>query len=314
MDIYFSIIIPVYNVEKYIRKCLSSVVNQTFDNYEVIVICDKSTDKSEKIVDQFIKENKRIKKYIYKNSGLAEAKNMGVSKAIGKYLVFLDGDDYLETNYLEFLAHNIKECDDITRIQARTVNDNYELIEEYNERPFTSLNSLEAFKIIKTYHFIENSWLYIYKNSFWKQNKFKFTKGCIAEDYGLTPLIISKSKSISSLNYVGYSYVQRPNSLMSDNNVEKRLNKFYDMLKQRNNLLRDLSYKNDYDIIQFLNYSLIYYSTTFDKKQYKKLKKILIYNKVFNTMERKTLKQIIKSFIVRYFTLFYYNVIVRRYE
>ncbi len=305
MKVKFSIIVPVYNVEKYLEKCLDSIINQTFDDYEVILVCDKSNDNSEKIVDNYIKDNKKFKKYYYENTGLAKAKNIGVSKSNGEYIIFLDSDDYIENDFLETLIKKIKGLDDITRIQARVVNESYELIKEYNEKPFTCLNSKEAFEIIKTYHFVENSWLYIYKLSFWKENNFTFLDGYIAEDYGLTPLILSKAKSISSLNYIGYNYVQRPNSLMNESNYDRKLSKFKDMLEQRNRLEKELSNENYDNIMCFLDDSLIYYITTLNKTDFIKLTKVLSENKALNKRNC-NIKRNIKLLIIKYSPLLYY--------
>ena len=96
-----SIIIPVYNNEQYIEKCIQSVLNQTFENFEVIVINDGSTDKSGEILEKLNREDSRIILIEQKNQGVAVARNRGMNKATGKYITFVDGDDYLKNNYIE---------------------------------------------------------------------------------------------------------------------------------------------------------------------------------------------------------------------
>ena len=108
----FSIIVPVYNVEKYLKRCLESIVKQTYNNYEVIVVCDKSSDNSEIIADKFINKYKWTKIY-EENTGLSKARNLGLAKARGEYILFLDGDDYFENNLLETLNNNLSESPDI---------------------------------------------------------------------------------------------------------------------------------------------------------------------------------------------------------
>ena len=102
MDVSVSIIIPVCNLEKYIRKCLQSVLDQTFHNYEVIVINDGSQDKSQDIIEEFIETNhlSNFKLINKKNGGLSAARNDGMSQAEGKWITFIDGDDWIEPNYL----------------------------------------------------------------------------------------------------------------------------------------------------------------------------------------------------------------------
>ena len=94
----FSIIVPIYNVEKYIEKCLQSIKDQTFKNFEVIMVDDGSTDNSNKIMKLFEKD-KRFKSYSKKNGGLSDARNYGIQYTTGDYLLFIDSDDYIDKNY-----------------------------------------------------------------------------------------------------------------------------------------------------------------------------------------------------------------------
>ena len=101
MDVSVSIIIPVCNLEKYIRKCLQSVLDQTFHNYEVIVINDGSQDKSQDIIEEFIETNhlSNFKLINKKNGGLSAARNDGMSQAEGKWITFIDGDDWIHAGW-----------------------------------------------------------------------------------------------------------------------------------------------------------------------------------------------------------------------
>ena len=92
-----SIIVPIYNIENYIEKCLTSIINQTYNNYELILVNDGSTDSSETICKKIAKENKQIKYFYKKNGGLSDARNYGIRKSSGEYLMFVDGDDFLES-------------------------------------------------------------------------------------------------------------------------------------------------------------------------------------------------------------------------
>lgn len=110
---FFSIVVPMYNCEKYIEECVLSVCRQEFCDYEVIVINDGSTDNSATIVEQLSMNDKRIKLFCQKNAGVASARNMGISKSNGSYIIFLDGDDLLAENSLEEIFHHLtgKETD-----------------------------------------------------------------------------------------------------------------------------------------------------------------------------------------------------------
>ena len=101
MDKKISIIVPVYNLEKYLPRCLNSVCNQTYKNLEIILVDDGSTDKSSDICDNWAKKDSRIIVIHKKNGGVSSARNAGIKKATGEYIHFVDGDDWLELNCYE---------------------------------------------------------------------------------------------------------------------------------------------------------------------------------------------------------------------
>lgn len=111
MERKISIIIPVYNVEKYIKICIESVINQTYKNLEILVINDGTKDKSFEIIESYL-EDKRIKVINReKNSGIAVTRNIGISQATGEYIFFIDADDYLEINAIENLIEALNDED-----------------------------------------------------------------------------------------------------------------------------------------------------------------------------------------------------------
>ena len=309
MKIKFSIIVPVYNVEKYLNTCLESIVKQTYNNYEVIIVCDKCDDNSEMIVDYYVKKY-NWKKIYEEYTGLSKARNLGVDEAKGDYLMFLDGDDYLDDHLLETINNLLDDDTDILRFQVQDVNDKN--IVQHKEDGFRIMKGTEAFNKIIRYHYIENAWAYTYKTSFWKKNNFKFMDGCLAEDYGLTPLVIAKADKIKSISYIGYNYVQRSNSLMTNDDYSKKIKKMDDMLKQSNYEINELKkIDNSEKIIGFLNNSLIYYSTTLKYKDYKKYNKILKNNKCFKHLKGKGIKSFLKYLLIKGNSYFFYKFIVR---
>ncbi len=118
-----SIILPVYNTEKYLTRCFKSVLRQTFDSYEVIVINDGSTDNSLSIINKFAKQNSKIKVYSQENKGLSYSRNLGIKKSNADYIFFLDSDDSIHKNTLEELYNLAKinnSCITITRFRWLT--------------------------------------------------------------------------------------------------------------------------------------------------------------------------------------------------
>ena len=235
----FSIIIPVYNVEKYLKKCLESIKNQSYKDYEVIIVNDGSTDKSKDILDEY--DYKVINQ---KNQGLSVARNNGVKKATGEYLIFVDSDDYIEKDLLKEINKSLTNNPDIVRYQVKEVYEDDDKVIKYEEESFKGLSGDEAFKIICRFHFVENAWSYAYKTSFYKDNNFSFKEGSIHEDFGLIPLVIMKSKVVNSISYVGYNYLQRKNSIMSSNNYEKTIKKVSDFYNHYKYLISEIDKTN----------------------------------------------------------------------
>ena len=109
-ELFFSIIIPVFNSQKYLKKCLSSVIDQKFDSYEILLIDDHSSDNSKRICKDFLIKNKNIIRFIsnQKNLGVGKSRNLGLRISKGKYIIFLDSDDYLMDKSLINLKKNIE--------------------------------------------------------------------------------------------------------------------------------------------------------------------------------------------------------------
>ena len=129
MECKISIIIPVYNVEKYIERCLESILNQAFNEYEVIIVNDGSTDNSGKICDKYSEINKNINVIHKKNGGVSSARNLGIDVAKGEYIAFIDPDDFIDSNMFKILYENLKELNgDIAICSVNEIrNDNIEL-------------------------------------------------------------------------------------------------------------------------------------------------------------------------------------------
>lgn len=109
MNNLISVIVPVYKVEKYIKKCIESIINQTYENLEIILVDDGSPDNCGKICDEYAKKDKRIKVIHKENGGVSSARNLGLEKSNGQYITFIDSDDWIEEEYCEILLTTLKE-------------------------------------------------------------------------------------------------------------------------------------------------------------------------------------------------------------
>ena len=299
--ILFTIIIPVYNVENYIDKCITSVINQTYKNYEIIVINDGSTDNSKEVLKKY--ENiKNITIIEQKNKGLSAARNMGIKKAKGDYIVLLDSDDYIEEELLEKLENAINKKTDIIRYQAKTVNEKYEVITEYKEEEFYDLDKNTAIEKILKYHFIENSWLYCYKKELFTKNKLKYDEGYIHEDFGLTPLLLLKANKITSIDYIGYNYLIRENSIMNNKDTKKTIKKCNDFIKLgiRNiKLIKKSDLKNKDLLLSYIANSILIKGKELDLKNRKNYLKIIKENKIEKYILKNTKKRKLKYMLFK---------------
>ena len=303
----FSIIVPVYNVEKYINRCLDSIVNQSYKKFEVIIINDGSTDSSEDIIKSY--NDSRIKYFKQENMGLSEARNNGVLKARGDYLLFVDSDDYLNIDLLKVLNDNLDKDYDLIRFQVDyDINGNRKNTKGTKNDIIFS-NGIDAFNEISSYEIVEGAWCYLYNRNFFIKNNFKFSKGRIHEDFGLVPLIILKANNVKCINYVGYNYVIRDNSIMTNNDYEKILKKADDFLFHFKYLLDESrNIKGDLSIFKsFIANSIILKSTTLNGKDYHKYLEELKKINTFDMLLSDTLARKIKKIIIKISPKLYYK-------
>ena len=291
----YSVIVPVYNVEKYLEKCLLSIENQTFEDYEVIAVNDGSTDNSLNMLNEFTKRYDNIKIISQNNQGLSSARNTGLTVAQGEYIIFVDSDDYVKEDLLETIDSNIHD-NTILRFQIITVVNNIEKV--YNEIPFETINGKDAFKIITNYHFVEPACCYVYKKDYLTSNNLYFKENRIHEDFGIIPYAIYNAPKVKSIAYAGYYYVIRDNSIMTNTNYEKTKKKVYDMYEQYmeiKQLVPDA--KNNY-MLSYMANSVIVKARELNKQDRKEYFKQLKNNHVYNDILTDTFSRKIKKIIL----------------
>lgn len=215
-----SLIIPVYNVENYIDKCLKSVEQQTCKELEVIIINDGSTDESYEIVRKYVERNKNFQCYSIENRGLGGARNYGLEKASGEYVCFLDSDDYIAPECIETMFNKAKQnksdivvCNSCDVIEDGTIISYYknkykkEVTNVYEE-PTILFNRVSA-------------WGKLYKKALF--NELVFVSREWYEDMRMTPKLFLKAKSITYIDNTLFYYVQRNGSIMNNSKVEKNI-------------------------------------------------------------------------------------------
>lgn len=236
----FSIVVPVYNVEKYIEKCLNSIAEQDFDDYEVIIIDDESKDQSISLAEKYIldKENYRI--IHQQNKGLGGARNTGAEKAKGDYILFLDSDDYLEKDALRKL-NNVIKTDSDTDIIAFNVNETDE-----NGRVLRKIRSFSSYvNNVQKNLFVSSpsAWNKVFKRSFYEGSGFVFPEHRLYEDTSMIRKLIVNTNKIHLLDEYLYNYVQRDGSI-THNGISER---YKDILIEIKDLEEYLKKKSLYD-------------------------------------------------------------------
>lgn len=301
--IKYSFIVPVYNTEKYLKKCLDSLVNQTYKDFEIIVVNDGSTDKSSSIISKYQKKYKNIIVINKENEGLSMARNRGVQKSSGKYIIFVDSDDYVSNKLLEEVDKKIDDSD-ILRFQIATEDEEYTKINEYHEEGFESMCGYDAFRYLSSYHFVEPAWCYVIRKNYYIENKFSFKKGVYHEDFGLIPYVIYKARKVKSIDFIGYYYIQRNGSIMNNNDYKKTVKKAFDMLEQYKTMrlfAKNINRKNNLDdyFLSYISNSVIVKARELKKDEKKvyinELKKLNVFDGVLvNTRIRRFKKYLMK--------------------
>lgn len=256
-----SIIIPVYNVEKYLEKCLNSIISQNLSRCEILLIDDGSPDNCGAICDLYAKKYDRIQSFHKENGGLSDARNYGIDKSNGEFIWFIDSDDYLEPNSIPKLLELIDNHNaDVFVCQSKTVNELGETRDEkiytINEKIYSNREYMEALNnnprsviFCAQYHIV--------KKKIITDNNLKFYKGILHEDELWTPQILLNASTIYYTGLNIYYHFMREGSIMHSKNwtksgesdliVSRELLKIYD-----NSNRDDLLYLRDHMVDTYL--------------------------------------------------------------
>ena len=230
-----SIIIPVYNVENYLASCLNSILNQTFQDYEVIMINDGSTDRSSDICEEYSKKDSRYKTLHKENGGQSTARNRGVKIAKGDYLMFIDSDDFLTgNNCLQIIANGLGTSPDVLA---------YRYYKYFSSRhksdcgiDMSGLTTLDKFgtikELVKRDSFFCSCWSKVVKRSLIINNGITFDESLSCEDMDWYFNVISYSKTVEVIDYPVINYRQREGSVTSGGFKPKNIKDFIFTIKK----------------------------------------------------------------------------------
>ena len=237
-NIFFSIIVPVFNCEKYLERALVSILSQKFINFELLLIDDGSTDTSGKICDDYMLNDKRVKVYHKENTGVSDTRNFGIKKSKGKYLTFFDSDDYVEDNYLLDMYNILLkyDCDLINSgFFSEVENKNritYDLV--FSDEKFYKNKDEIISDLVYLWdkHMLYNVWNKIYSSNIIKGNNIFFPEFNFGEDMWFNQQYIKKINNFYNTSNCYYHYIkERKDSITAKFNPELfdlRKKEFYD--------------------------------------------------------------------------------------
>lgn len=260
MSVKFSIIIPVYNVNNYLSECVNSVLNQTYKEFEVLLIDDGSTDGSSKLCDKYNRENSQVHVFHQKNQGVASARNLGIEQASGDYILFLDSDDWIDSKTLEYLENRLekKQYDVIIFSYAKEYGDNSyikyviednqfsedELSKVVYRRLFGLTNS--ELKHPESLEYMSTCWGKAYRKECLHNCKFQNIEQIGSFEDGLFNMdVLNENTTVEYINKPLYHYRYTKNSLSSKyrSNLQSQWNTLFSIIQQK---INENALSNDY--------------------------------------------------------------------
>lgn len=277
-----SIIVPVYNVEQYLRRCIDSLINQTLKEIEIILVDDGSTDSSGSICDEYEIKDNRIRVIHKNNRGLSHSRNIGIDIAKGKYILFVDSDDFIHPQMIEILYNTIIDNDaDITICDFDRVyeNTNVEFEKYENIQDINIYNNIEALNELYSKNVVKFviAWNKLYKRELFENLRYK--EGKIHEDEFIIHELLYRSNKVIHIHLSLYFYLQRQDSIMNSKFSVRRLDGL-DAYRER---ITFFKYRNEKELFEkaifryskefFIYYYKLKYEVNNSKKYLKKIKK-----------------------------------------
>lgn len=305
-----SVIVPVYNVEKYLSKCISSILEQSFTDFELILVNDGSKDSSGRLCDGYKEKDSRIKVIHQENTGLSAARNKGLEASEGKYVTFVDSDDFIHPNMLEVLYNNIREYNtDISVCGYHLVYEGKQVSKNSGENNITLYTNIEGVKRIveKSDTVMIISCGKLYKHILFSDTWFPVGK--YHEDEFVTYKLLYKSNKIVVTDAKLYYYLQRSNSITGRTYSVRRLEK----LEALEEAITFFKGKNNEELVclsefrYLFNIQIAYYRVKYEIKQNKEIMDKLRkqYTQKFNEFATRNMRNIplIKRMVLRFFNI-----------
>lgn len=309
MEELISVIVPVYNIEKYIKKCIESIINQTYNNLEIILVDDGSTDKSGKICDEYALIDKRISVIHKENGGLSDARNCGIDVAKGKYIAFVDSDDFIDLKMYEILYNNlVKNNADISICKPYLFEKYNEVVEAKEAEVVTVWEKKDFYtKMYDDYLMTVVAWNKLYKREIFEN--IRYPQGKKIEDAAIIHYVLEKCEKIVLTNLELYFYYQRDDSIMHKYNfgLLDELDALYDRILffEKKQFVKESFFDKTLEIYCNKFFELTYvltreigYNKRVFKKYYSQLKHIIKYQKNIKAKIKLSLAFYLKQYYI----------------
>lgn len=304
-ETFVSVVVPIYNVEKYLKNCIETIINQTYKNIEIILVDDGSTDNCPKICDEYRKKDSRIKVIHKKNGGLSDARNQGLKLSRGEYICFIDSDDFIDKRFIEILY---KECclnnAEIAMCKYEKVLENEEVVEDkgksYKKETISGRDSIIGIYEGKIVDFGFVAWNKLYKRKLFENNNIDYPFGKYNEDTFTTFRLLYNSKKVVKIDLSLYYYRIRIGSIMKSKMTTKKITDHVDA--DIYNIEYYKEKKDEYLLKLSLNYffrDIILLLKKIDKKDKKNIEKYYI--KYWENYSKKIKFKKYKKIIYLYF-------------
>lgn len=300
-----SIIIPIYNAGNYLRRCIDSVIDQEYSNLEIILINDGSTDNSEEIMNEY--KNKYpnlIKCYNKENTGVADTRNFGIEKASGEYIMFLDCDDYIDKSLFESFEQYLDDEVELIKFKLQRVNDKGKVLEIVDGAIFDKVSGQEGFnRLYSTDVLLDSPCVYLIKKEIFTRNNLKFMVGTEHEDFGLIPFVVILAKTMVSINFYGYYYVQSDNSITRNEDYKKTIKKAYDALSHYDNAIKlieklDITKKTKENVKIYYTNAIILKAKELKEEDQDKYIEEIKNRKMVKNIKIRNIKQLLKRILL----------------
>lgn len=303
-----SVIVPVYNTEQYLKRCLDSIINQNFQDIEIIIVNDSSTDNSLEIINEYLKQDNRIilinKE---KNEGLSAARNSGIEIAKGEYILHIDSDDWIEQNYFkEMYKFTIKNKADIviSDYYEDYDNKNIRYIQGQKEIYDIQINKFKAIENIFLFRGSTSVWNKLIKTELYKKNEITHPQGIsLGEDLAVVPKLLYYSEKIIKLNKAYYHYIQNPLSITKKYNKNK-IYEIYEVLKINEKFFQDKKTDLPIDLLKINHLTGWLFQVKYDFNDKKYIEILNEYVDLLKKIEIKQLRNMKLKILVIIFRIF----------